>query len=1485
MTRLSKPSSINKQSIVFRRPARESPAPAQAPSGSNSGARSAAPEHRNPPDSSVVSSERLASGQAVVNESSDVQPAASVKRSQHPPDASEHSAPVPVAPEPVASDDSSGDSSGVPPAAQEHVSLDPAASDDISLNSSGLDSSENSDPMASENASDVPLSSASLDQVIRQASNDDESLFALVFPAPRDRRAATADPFAEPVANLVAVSHISSAAALQIGLMNGSIPPDGAVAELLGIGPLTLKDIINLDTKKLIEAANSLPMGDPNKKAMEDWLIGLDDIQKKSEFMVNTFASFPGKKEYVEKLADVENIKDVIDAVSVWKGDLTTTMGLFESIDNAKDNMDDSTATNIFSSSPFLKTQLNKITVIVSNVGTALAPLIKAKGIEEHADFYMLLVNEAEHRKQINTYPAGSILDLTDNFNTIYAARDGMKPAQPHMETLLKLIDSRNPSFRQDHKFSEGLPLGYVDLQQLHQDSGNKWIIQQIPNGTVVSDGFKAAFSAYKPLTAELEQIETKHWKGLRDDSVVTVINTQRALSNLPGDAANAGEALQKLKTCENDRKTPSDTLDETKLEHINELNQKMKELSTLAYANQEFLNALTGLIKLIPDNSNNPDKVEAAKSYVNSMKSSEHFGIVKQKIGQLQTDVSNILKASDTIPGLVSSVRADIVELEKYQAKIAQEITYFKFFTCLNGVANETTLVKNVAVASQQSRVDPQTKEKAIVVIKQVEASKNPISSAETYAAGFKNIRDREPLLMKESFGDKHLAVSNQLGKGVQGVVGIHETYKATSKMNSHLTTLDNATKDPDFQTLSNEEQNVIQQLLLNLPQLLNEVGTTVAGIKSQNSTGFEDCQQILEKTGSLKGINIDKKLLRQAVESLIKTIPTKYDDLLNLVDILDPLDLDYARFQIKKAIPVLSNHTGTFAKFSKLLTKPVPRPPGPPLGSNPNGQMMISSTAEPGFMHWYLSQGLWYKILEGIGAAVLCSAIGGGAIWLIIHLIKPKPIIDPTPDNLLNLLNTVVAAIESKTSEAIEILEIITMNDIDDKEAIAKKARNKDTWNKLEEARRKKAKVAGDSVPKIGTAAEWLETTFEIFTANDKNMLTDVEKGNRAKRRYHDYYCIPQTMSKISGMKDNFVNSNAFRMPDGITFHMAQAPMTEEEGRDDTCENHWAVIDQNDVGIILQLCSFVEGGTIKCGEYYSTELNEKKEFGIYVVKTIKIQKNPDGFTNKENFILYTIELTNNKTKKVKKVDILFFNAWPDFGVPKSPVPCLEMIKHIDGYKKNVFVHCSAGVGRTGTLTAVRYGLAVCEQKVIRQLLPVIGPIRDARYGAVQRSIQIFYTVLAISMGIIEKHHFDYNEDYFALEYYFEKCQKNNNYWEPVHYLTMSLDEVNAENMRRIAINIEEKEAEKHLPLLTAPLPSSPQDQLDALRIDRQAKEAYVAKKMAEQQAKKAEKASKAAGGAQKKGSSNPKEGNSGSTQSGSSATVATEAPSPAPQ
>ena len=90
-------------------------------------------------------------------------------------------------------------------------------------------------------------------------------------------------------------------------------------------------------------------------------------------------------------------------------------------------------------------------------------------------------------------------------------------------------------------------------------------------------------------------------------------------------------------------------------------------------------------------------------------------------------------------------------------------------------------------------------------------------------------------------------------------------------------------------------------------------------------------------------------------------------------------------------------------------------------------------------------------------------------------------------------------------------------------------------------------------------------------------------------------------------------------------------------------------------------------------------------------------------------------------------------FTSWPDHGVPQYGSPLMMLYKKVmAGWKRGgppIIVHCSAGVGRTGTFITIDIALEQAEKKGVVDIAGIINRLREQRMLMVQ-------TVVCITIG-----------------------------------------------------------------------------------------------------------------------------------------------------
>ena len=100
--------------------------------------------------------------------------------------------------------------------------------------------------------------------------------------------------------------------------------------------------------------------------------------------------------------------------------------------------------------------------------------------------------------------------------------------------------------------------------------------------------------------------------------------------------------------------------------------------------------------------------------------------------------------------------------------------------------------------------------------------------------------------------------------------------------------------------------------------------------------------------------------------------------------------------------------------------------------------------------------------------------------------------------------------------------------------------------------------------------------------------------------------------------------------------------------------------------------------------------------------------------------------DLSGKKPQRL--VTQFHFTSWPDFGVPFTPIGMLKFLKKVKNcnpqYAGAIVVHCSAGVGRTGTFIVIdaMLDMMTSERKV--DVFGFVTRIRAQRCQMVQTDV-----------------------------------------------------------------------------------------------------------------------------------------------------------------
>ena len=260
-----------------------------------------------------------------------------------------------------------------------------------------------------------------------------------------------------------------------------------------------------------------------------------------------------------------------------------------------------------------------------------------------------------------------------------------------------------------------------------------------------------------------------------------------------------------------------------------------------------------------------------------------------------------------------------------------------------------------------------------------------------------------------------------------------------------------------------------------------------------------------------------------------------------------------------------------------------------------------------------------------------------------------------------------------------------------------------------------------------------------FESLQQQESKHLFSRKEGqrpeNRAKNRYKNILPFDHTrviLIDVEPDSTDYINANRILPDDEPT--NKKAYIATQGCKDNTRRDFWQMVWQEDTRVIVMTTKEVEKSKVKCANYWPYYDNIGS-YGPFVIKNVE-EKETKDYTLREFLI------SKNKSEE-RRIYHYHFKAWPDHGVPSDPGCVLNFLADVTIKQESlepppgpIVVHCSAGIGRTGTFIVIdmiidqikRQGFE-CEIDIQK----TIQMVRSQRSGMVQTEAQYKFVYMAV--------------------------------------------------------------------------------------------------------------------------------------------------------
>nr|KAF6497303.1 protein tyrosine phosphatase receptor type B [Rousettus aegyptiacus] len=238
-------------------------------------------------------------------------------------------------------------------------------------------------------------------------------------------------------------------------------------------------------------------------------------------------------------------------------------------------------------------------------------------------------------------------------------------------------------------------------------------------------------------------------------------------------------------------------------------------------------------------------------------------------------------------------------------------------------------------------------------------------------------------------------------------------------------------------------------------------------------------------------------------------------------------------------------------------------------------------------------------------------------------------------------------------------------------------------------------------------------LSKEYEDLKDVGRNQSCDIAllPENRGKNRYNNILPYDAARVKLSNVDDDpcsdyinasYIPGNNFRRE----YIATQGPLP------GTKDDFWKMAWEQNVHNIVMVTQCVEKGRVKCDHYWPAD-QDSLYYGDLILQMLSESVLPE-WTIREFRICSEEQLDTHKL-----IRQFHYTVWPDHGVPETTQSLIQFVRTVRDYINRTpgagptVVHCSAGVGRTGTFIALD---RILQQLDSKDSVDIYGAVHDLR-------------------------------------------------------------------------------------------------------------------------------------------------------------------------